>query len=234
MGAKRLLLALAMATALAAPLAALCYGPVTVDRAKTPSLLSDNDALQRPGLRSVKHVPSQRGDEPGATSVTDAAASQSQLTPDSEPPATNTKIKMPAVSAGRGVSQPLGALPAAHDRGGAHAVTMDSTQPDAGQGMDTEVNPEHVGLKVRALSDAERRDLGITEGGLRIIGVDGGSAENAGFRTGDVVLMLDGVAVTSPAQFRKLVRRLPHDRPVPVLVRRPNSSLFLPLDASGH
>lgn len=227
------MLALAAVTAMAVPPAAPCYGPAA-DHGKTQPLLSGNEAPQRPGLPLAKRLPSQGGDEPGAGAVTDAAVSQPQVTSDSEPTATNSKIKMPAMSAARGVSQPLDALPAARDHGGSHAIALDTPQSDVEQGTDTGASPEHVGLKVRALSDAERHDLGITQGGLRVTGVDGGSAQVAGFRTGDVVLMLDGVSVTSPAQFRKLVRRLPHDRPVPVLVRRPNSNLFLPLDASGH
>ena len=234
MGAKRLFLTLGTVTALAVPLDAMCYGPAIVDHAQSHAVLSTSESLQRPGLSSIKPSSLQGGDEPGIAPVTDAAVSPPQVMPDTEPPATNAKMKTPAMNTGRGVAQPLGTLAGSHDRSGAHAAAMDAPQTGPGQGMDASANPTDVGLKVRALSDAERHDLGITEGGLRVTSVAEGNAQNAGFRAGDVVLMLDGVAVTSPNQFRKLMSRLPHDRPVPVLVRRPNSNLFLPLDAPGR
>jgi PDZ domain len=234
MGAKRLLLALGTVAALAVPLDAPCYGPAVVDHAQTRAVLSTNDSPQHPGLSSAKSAPLRDADEPGNAPVTEAAVSPPQVIPDTEPSATNAKLKTPAMITGRGAVRSLGALSATHDRSGTHAAAMDAPQTGPGQGMDAGVNPADVGLTVRALSDTERHDLGIAEGGLRVTSVAEGSAQNAGFRAGDVVLMLDGVAVTSPAQFRKLMSRLPHDRPVPVLVRRPNSNLFLPLDAPGR
>ena len=90
---------------------------------------------------------------------------------------------------------------------------------------------DRVGLVVRPLSKAERRSLGVPAGGLRVAKVAQGAARKAGFQVGDVVLMLDGVSVTDPAQFQRLEQQLPHDRPVPVLVQRPGATLFLPLHA---
>lgn len=85
------------------------------------------------------------------------------------------------------------------------------------------------GLRVRSLSDRERAAYGLSDGGLVVVSVGQGAALQAGFKQGDVVLMLDGVSLTSPTQFHELMLSLPHDRPVPVLVRRPNADLFLPL-----
>lgn len=90
------------------------------------------------------------------------------------------------------------------------------------------------GLKVRSLSDRERAAYGLSDGGLVVISVGQGAALQAGFKQGDVVLMLDGVSLTSPTQFHELMLSLPHDRPVPVLVRRPNADLFLPLGTELH
>jgi serine protease Do len=90
---------------------------------------------------------------------------------------------------------------------------------------------DRMGLVLRPLSKAERRSLGLSAGGLRVARVTEGAARKAGFLVGDVVLMLDGVSVTDPAQFQRLEQQLPHDRPVPVLVQRPGATLFLPLHA---
>lgn len=87
----------------------------------------------------------------------------------------------------------------------------------------------HAGLGVRPLSLAERRYLGVSDGGLVVTSVADDAARHAGLKEGDVVLMLDGINVSDPDQFQQLLHQLPHDRPVPVLVRRPGSTLFLPL-----
>jgi serine protease Do len=90
-----------------------------------------------------------------------------------------------------------------------------------------------LGLELRSLSSAERRVFGIPEGGLLVSRVGEGAARRAGLRQGDVLLMLNGVQVTGLTQFHELERQLPHDRPVPVLVRRTQGTLFLPLYTSS-
>ncbi|HEY4128209.1 MAG TPA: PDZ domain-containing protein [Gammaproteobacteria bacterium] len=92
---------------------------------------------------------------------------------------------------------------------------------------------QSLGLTVRLLTAAERQSLGV-DGGLMVTGVSAGMGLKAGFQPGDVVLSLDGVGVTTPDQFYKLAQKLPHDRPVPVLVHRPSSTLFLPLEAPAR
>jgi hypothetical protein len=90
-----------------------------------------------------------------------------------------------------------------------------------------------LGITVRPLTASERQVLGV-DGGLMVTGVSAGTGLKAGFQAGDVVLTLDGVAVTTPDQFYKLAQKLPHDRPVPVLVHRPTSTVFLPLEAPAR
>src|SRR5579863_9666 len=238
MGVRRLFLAFSLVSGLAAPFAAPCSGPVILNPVQTQPLLSDSDAAQRPGVPAVKRIPAHDSDEPGGAPMTpDAAASPvaAHASADGETFVSGSKARAPAMSPMHDGRQPMGALPADHDRSGSHAAVPDAVvQTESERGIDAGAHPADVGLKVRALSDAERHDLGIAEGGLRVTGVTDGSAQHAGFRPGDVVLMLDGIAVSSPTQFRKLMYQLPHDRPVPVLVRRPDSNLFLPLDAPGR
>ena len=90
-----------------------------------------------------------------------------------------------------------------------------------------------LGLELRSLSPVERRVLSVPEGGLLVARVGDGAARRAGLQQGDVVLMLNGVHVTGMSQFYEIERQLPHNRPVPVLVRRPQGTLFLPLYASS-
>lgn len=112
--------------------------------------------------------------------------------------------------------------------------TRPGEQDDAAAPADTHpaahaARAKRAGLAVRTLSQAERHYLGVSDGGLVVTSVDGDAARHAGLKEGDVVLTLDGVSVSDPDQFQQLLHQLPRDRPVPVLVRRPGSTLFLPL-----
>lgn len=121
----------------------------------------------------------------------------------------------------------------AHSRYSAHSAVLDTlgtSQAAAGGGGS---DPNSLGLTVRLLTPAERQADGL-DSGLVVTDVSGGLGLKAGFQPGDVVLSLDGVDLTSTDQFYKLVQKLPHDRPVPVLVHRPNSNLFLPLGAPAR
>ena len=113
---------------------------------------------------------------------------------------------------------------------GAHSAVMDSDKAAIGQAEPQAADADQTpSLKVRPLTDHERTVYGVAQGGLVVTDVGQGAAQQAGFRQGDVVLMLDGVSLSDTTQFYHLIHQLPHDRPVPVLVRRPNSDLFLPL-----
>ena len=207
MGVRRLLLAFYVAGALALPLNAVCYGPAD---AKGVVPLRD-DAQTHPGMTTAKRHTTQ--DEPGGTA----------------------QLPIETDTVNRRVSDRLAAVGApipTQGNAAVHPAVSDMPSPAVPtQNGDTHVSD--VGLKVRALNDTERHDLGIAEGGLKVVSVVAGSAQQAGFRTGDVVLTLDGVEITSPNQFRQLMRQRPHDRPVPVLVHRSNNDLFLPLNAPG-
>lgn len=90
-----------------------------------------------------------------------------------------------------------------------------------------------LGLAVRSLSGGERRRFHVMTGGVMVERVIQGAARRAGFRRGDVVLMVNGVRVTGRHQFRLLASQLSSTRTVPVLVKRSRQTLFLPLKAGG-
>ena len=112
---------------------------------------------------------------------------------------------------------------------GARSAVLESDKAGLGMSPIPASDDQSMGLKVRPLNDRERYLFGVSAGGLVVTAVGQGAALQAGFRQGDVVLMLDGISLTSSSQFYQLIRQRPHDRPVPVLVRRPTSDLFLPL-----
>jgi len=115
---------------------------------------------------------------------------------------------------------------------GVRSAVLDTDKAGLGVNLTPVSDDQSVNLKVRPLNDRERSQFAVPEGGLVVTAVGQGAAQQAGFRQGDVVLMLDGISLTSSNQFYQLIRQRPHNRPVPVLVRRPTSDLFLPLGST--
>jgi serine protease Do len=85
--------------------------------------------------------------------------------------------------------------------------------------------PAKLGLALRPLSAEERRQAGVP-GGLVVEDAQGRAAE-AGIQPGDVVLSVDGTAVQSVAQLRKMVQE--HDKQIALLIQRGDARLFVPV-----
>jgi len=82
-----------------------------------------------------------------------------------------------------------------------------------------------LGLAVRPLSEAERRDLGV-EGGVMVEAAEGAAAA-AGMRPGDVILAVNGENVKSVEDLRRLTAKAKGN--VAVLVKREDSRIYLPI-----
>ncbi len=83
-----------------------------------------------------------------------------------------------------------------------------------------------LGLAVRPLTPAEKRDSGI-EGGLVVEDV-AGPAARVGIQPGDVILSLNGTPIASADQLRALVAK--SGKQVALLVQRDDARIFIPLD----
>ncbi len=94
-------------------------------------------------------------------------------------------------------------------------------------------SPGALNVQVSPLTPEQRQQAGIESGGVLVVDVDEGPAERAGVNRGDIILALGNHPVTSPKDLAGLVRKLPKDRPVPLLVQRDDARLFLPLTISG-
>ena len=84
-----------------------------------------------------------------------------------------------------------------------------------------------LGLTVTNLSEAQRRELNLEAGVL--VEVAEGVAARAGLRTGDVILRLNNTDIKDAAQFNSLVAKLDPKKMAVLLVRRGDSSQFVPL-----
>ena len=87
-----------------------------------------------------------------------------------------------------------------------------------------------LGLDVGPVGDAARERLDIDTGGVAVTAVrPDGPAARAGIAPGDVVLMVDNVAVDSAAELDELLGELEGRASVPVLVQRESGPTFLAL-----
>ncbi|KAF1852437.1 hypothetical protein Lal_00037168 [Lupinus albus] len=91
--------------------------------------------------------------------------------------------------------------------------------------------PNSLGLVVSDLSDAQKKELKV-ENGVLVENVSGAAAA-AGIRPGDVIQRLNEVDVNDSKQFGQLVAKLDARKRAAVLVRRGDSSQFVPLRPNG-
>lgn len=88
-----------------------------------------------------------------------------------------------------------------------------------------------LGLIVSDLNDAKKKELGI-DSGVQVESAEG-SAAKVGLRTGDVVQRLNNTDIKDAKQFNVLVAKLEPKKMAVLLVRRGESSQFVPLRPSN-
>ncbi len=86
-------------------------------------------------------------------------------------------------------------------------------------------------LRVRAVSVTSQvayaNELSLTRGALIVSVEEGGPAEEAGFRAGDIVVAIDGESVTDLHHFHDILQRHTIGAPVVVTIRRDGETLTL-------
>ncbi|MHB1091557.1 DegQ family serine endoprotease [Thiobacillus sp.] len=87
------------------------------------------------------------------------------------------------------------------------------------------------GLALSELGVEQRRALDLDYGVL--VADATGDAARAGIQTGDIILAVNNTRITSVAAYRKAVAAIPAGKSVALLVRRGDSSLYIPLKISG-
>ena len=90
-----------------------------------------------------------------------------------------------------------------------------------------EVSANALGLVASDLSEAQKRELKL-DGGVTVDSAEGAAAR-AGFRAGDVILRLNNVDIKDARQFNALVGKLEPKKIAVLLVRRGDSSQFVPV-----
>ena len=88
------------------------------------------------------------------------------------------------------------------------------------------------GLALSELNAEQKRALDLDYGVL--VEEASGDAARAGIRTGDVVLAVNNVKITSVAAYRKAMTSVASGKSVAILVRRGDGSLYVPLKITGE
>ena len=86
-----------------------------------------------------------------------------------------------------------------------------------------------LGLVVRELTDDQREQLGVDQGGVRVESATDGPAAAAGITSGDVILMLDNQPVDSLEGFNRILEAIEPGRSVAALIQRGDGRMFYAL-----
>ena len=89
-----------------------------------------------------------------------------------------------------------------------------------------------LGLAVSDLTEAQKKELKL-DGGA-VVDAAEGAAARAGLKPGDVILRLNNTDVKDAKQFNALVAKLEQKKMAVLLVRRGDSSQFVPLKPNGQ
>ena len=91
-----------------------------------------------------------------------------------------------------------------------------------------ETKSNRLNIEVVNLTKEQRKRANV-DGGILVQSVEEGAASKAGIRRGDILLKLNGQDIKNTKQFLKIVKKLPENKWVRVLIQRGDSPRFLPL-----
>lgn len=83
-----------------------------------------------------------------------------------------------------------------------------------------------LGIAVRELSKEQQQEL-ETRGGLLVEEVKGSAAHAAGLQPGDVLLAIGNIPIRSLRQFNEILKQVPRERNVALLVRRGDAASYV-------
>ena len=108
-------------------------------------------------------------------------------------------------------------------------LPTDDSKPQTRSSRPSQPETDRLGLAVKALNDAQRKELGIDKGGVLIERIEDGPAASAGLSRGDVITRLNNRPVESERDYQRILEALPTGRSVPVLIIRGGSPRFFAL-----
>lgn len=92
---------------------------------------------------------------------------------------------------------------------------------------DSSNNP--LNIVAKDLTEGQKKELDIYDHGILVEQVSVGPAQKSGIRRGDIILLLDNIKIKDLAHFNELVKKLPQERSISVLIQRRDGPVFLAL-----
>lgn len=104
---------------------------------------------------------------------------------------------------------------------------LPSEEELAGAKPEKQSKVNRIGAVVEDLTSEQRNALDIVSGGVLVTNLKKGPAREAGIRRGDVILKINNKNVKSVKHFRQLLKKLPADKSLPILIQRQSAPIFL-------
>ncbi|VAW87885.1 Outer membrane stress sensor protease DegS [hydrothermal vent metagenome] len=92
-----------------------------------------------------------------------------------------------------------------------------------------DLQPNRLKIKVKNLTVEQRADLQIAKGGVVILDVAPGPAFQSGLLSDDVIMQIDNENVKDTDHFEQMVKALPENKNIAVLIQRQSGAVFLAL-----
>ena len=121
----------------------------------------------------------------------------------------------------RQITVTIGQLPESEPQAGG---STDKPKPAVGQ------FEEQLKIRIRALSDAERREMEIKGPGVVVDKIKPGPAAQAGLLVGDILAQLNFKEIKTPQDLAAALKSVPPGTKVPLLIYREGNPLFLALE----
>lgn len=91
------------------------------------------------------------------------------------------------------------------------------------------VKANALNITVKDLTESQKQELQINDHGVIVDSVAEGPAQKAGIRSGDVILLINNTKIKDAEHFNALVKDLPKDKSIPILIQRRGGPIFIAL-----
>ena len=92
-----------------------------------------------------------------------------------------------------------------------------------------EVRAEELKNLDKDLTEEQKKQIDIYDHGVLVEQITPGPAQESGIRRGDVLLLMDNIKIEDVRHFNKIVKKLPKERSISVLIQRRDGPVFLAL-----
>ena len=106
-------------------------------------------------------------------------------------------------------------------------LPTDNEVAEKNSGEKSKLLKNPLNIVAKDLTDKQKQDIDIYDHGIIVEQISVGPAQKSGIRRGDIILLLDNIKVKNIEHFNKLVKELPKDRSISVLIQRRDGPVFL-------